>query len=234
MIFNVLKSSLHFSTNDQAAHSVSISFEVVPKGRDYLDIGDTYILCARNLLPLRDEKRESVGARVSISSNGSNLAHIEGERPICGYVSFHRPRRDRFDGGMAGALEILIVAKPSLVEEIIRTRITGPGTASIYVNITGLEYGWEPDRSHKVWKLDDSSDCGVASRRRVIDFWFNVETFATTEAAIQNEDDRRLNAWLAESRDPEDRKLATLNSPSKPDLASTLLRQCRTLLVDRI
>jgi hypothetical protein len=230
MIFDVLKSKRHFANRDNGKSSMSLSFEVVPTDRDYLDIGDSYILCAAGYLPICGKERQPVVATVHVQSDPTLLDHIKGARPICGHADFFAEREDSFDFRPA-ALAISIIVEPKLFEEMSRVEIAEPGMATLYVKIEGLDFGWEPEGSHLIWKLDDTSDCELAMRRRITNFWLNVETFRTSESAIRGDAESRMNAELAESPNPEDRKLAAnLQGPERPDPVANLLGQIRSAL----
>lgn len=230
MIFDVLKSSVNFSKWHDSEGSVSLNFEVVPKDREYLDIGDNYILSGSGYLPMLDKDRRPIIATVHVSSDPKQISHIKGEKPICGYASFF-PERDRDFDAEPPNLALSIVVEPHVFAEMLRIRVTNPGAATIHAHIEGLEFGWEPDGSHQIWKLDDASDCESGTRRRITSFWYGVETFWTSESAIRNEANRQTNAWLADSPNPEDRKLAeTAPVPERLDPVAKLLNQCRALL----
>jgi hypothetical protein len=230
MNFDIVKASRGFSKWEARVGTQSLQFEVVTSGREQLDIGDDYILIGGGYHRLKGQDRRMILATVSVTSDASYLDHIGGERPICGWASFHKERDDMLDP-TPPLLDVSVVVEPEIFDEMARTQIVEPGTATLGLGIEGLEFGWEPDGSHQVWKLDDDSDCGLANRRRVTHFYFNVDTFSTTEGGIREADDRRTNDLLAESPDPDDRKLAALSQPEKPDTVAALLRQCRALLV---
>ena len=231
MQFDVLKTGAHFTKESEGEGSVSLSFEVAPKEREYLDIGDKHILCAAGYLPMRHGgDRQPVVATVRVQCDPAHLSHIKGERPICGYAAFFVERQGDFDFSPA-SLAISVVVGPKVFDEMLRMRVTELGAATLYLDIQGLEFGWEPDGTHQIWKLDDASDCGVTTRRRITSFWYNVETFRTSESALRDELERRFNAELAESSNPEDKKLAVnLQAPRKPDPVSKLLAQIRLVL----
>ena len=230
MIFDVLKSTIQFSKEGDSTGSVSVNFEVVPKDQEYLDIGDEYILCGSGYLPMRDKTRQPVVATVNVSSDPEKIAHIKGDRPICGYAHFFPERRHDLDAE-SPKLMCSVVIEPNAFAEMLRARVTAPGSATLCLAIEGLEFGWEPDGSHQIWNLDDSSDCEHAARRRITSFWFNVETFWTSEGAIREEEDRKTNTWLADSPNPEDRKLAaSAQEAVNPDPVAKLLAECRGLL----
>jgi hypothetical protein len=95
-----------------------------------------------------------------------------------------------------------------------------------------MRFGWEPDGSHQIWDLRDTSDSELGQRRRITGFWINIETFWTHEKAISDARDARQHTLRAHSPDERDRKLiADLAPEKKPDPALRLLRHCRTLLI---
>jgi hypothetical protein len=231
MIFDVLKSTIHFSKWEGEDASLSLSFEIVPKNGEYLDLGDKHILCASGYLPMRDKDREPITATVSVSTNFKLIEHVKGDKPICGYANFFPGRQGTLESRPA-ELAISVVVEPYVFEGMLRAKIRKPGAATLHVGIEGLDFGWEPDGSHQIWKLDDDSDCQLGTRRRVTSFWFNVETFRTSERLIREEADRQTDAWLAESTRPGGSEAtANLQPPEKPDRVSQLLRQCRTILL---
>lgn len=228
MIFDVLKSTVSFSHYDKGG-TRSLKLEVVPQRRECLDIGDKHILAAAGYLPMRDKEREPVSATVVISSGSNDLDWVKGQKPICGVASFHPRRTNALGEGEPSTLTINVVVESDMLQRMMSLNIAEPGAATLHTKIEGLEFGWEPDGSHQIWDLNDESDCEYGFRRRVTSFWFNADTFATTEQAIHDAEQRRLNEWLAASPDPEDRKLAAANPPADP--VASLLRHCRALLV---
>jgi hypothetical protein len=230
MNFDVVKASQGFSKWEGRAGAHSLKFEVVASGSEQLDIGDEYILIGSGYHRLKGQDRRMVLATVSVTSDPTYLDHIKGERPICGWGSFHKERDDMLDP-TPPLLDFNVIVEPEIFEAMSRTQIDEPGSATLGLGIEGLEFGREPDGSHQVWKLDDDSDCGLANRRRITHFYFAVDTFSTTEGAIQEADDRRTNALLAESPNPDDRKLAELNRPAVDDRVPNMLGQCRWLLL---
>lgn len=231
MNFDVIKSSVTFSKWEDKDTTLTLSLDVVPKDRDQLDIGDQYVLCAGRFLQLKGKGRQLIGLTVSINANLRSIEHIKGEKPICGYAQFLPERNDDFEP-QAASVWITIVVAPDAFNEMLRHRIYTAGAAELNVLIEGLEYGWEPDGSHQIWKLDDDSDCGLTNLRRITSFHYTVETFSTRESSIQEEEDRKFHADLAASPDPKDRELATtLQQQQKADPVAQLLRQCRAILV---
>lgn len=232
MIFDVLSSTIHFSKWGEGDASLSLSFCVAPKDLEQLDIGDKYIFCASGYLPMRDKERQPISATVSVSSDPRHLEHIKGANPICGCADFFEERQGLDGDYTPASLRIMVVVEDRLFQEMLHVRSTQPGAATLHAEIEGLTFGWEPDGSHQVWNLKEDADCGLATRRRVTSFWCNVETFATTKGAIREEAERKDRAELAESNDPDDRKLAAnLQPPEKPDPIAQLLRHCRTILL---
>ena len=231
MNFNVLKATSHISKWQNANVSVTLSFELIPDGREYLDIGDEYILSASSYLPLRDKARKPIDAHVNFTSNPDALDHIKGERPICGYADFLEERQRDFETTPA-ALYLTIAVAPELLERMLALRANQPGDVTFNAWIEGLEYGWEPDGSHQIWKLDDDRDAGFGMRRRITSYDFKVETFWCSEDSIRKAADRKFNERLSDSPNPEDRELAaSLRKQITTDNIPQLLRHCRTILI---
>jgi len=223
MIFDVLKATLSFSQQRGDKTRYRMNFDVVPQGREYLEIGDKYILAAAGYLPMRDQSRTPIRASVSVTSEPGDIEWVKGERPICGIA--------RFFGDVPPKLMMEVAVEPDVLEQMTRIQIAEPGTATLHTDIRGLELGWEPDGSHQIWNLADESDCEDGGRRRITSFWLSVGTFATTEKAVQEADERKLNERLASSPDPEERKLAASTAPENEPPLAPLLRQCRAILI---
>lgn len=232
MIFDVLKRSVHFSKWEDNDTRTSLNFEVVPKSREYLDIGDKYIVSSERSMFLHSNGREAVSVSISLTSDIDSIAHIKGAKPICGYASFSAEHRGTLDYSPP-SLTIVVLVDRVVFDEMLRVDLSAPNTVSLHVRIEGLEYGWEPDGSHQIWKLDDTSDCELGTRRRITSFWCDVETFWTSETAIQDAENFRANAELADSSDPENRKLAAkLQEEEGPyDPVVKLLGQIKKLVL---
>lgn len=128
----------------------------------------------------------------------------------------------------AAALHFTIVVEPNLLAEMVRNAQHEPGGATMNLGLEGIEYGWEPDASHLIWKLDEQP----SDRRPITSFSYSVERSWATERAIRDQRDRRLDAQLASSPNPEKRKLAALSEAYRePDKTTALLRHCRSLLL---
>jgi hypothetical protein len=231
MNFDVIKSSVAFSKWEDKETTLTLNLDLVPKDQYQLDIGDKHVLCARRFIQSKGKDRHLIPLTVSISSRPQSFDHVKGEKPICGYAQFIPERASDFESSEASVF-IVIVVEPDAFSEILRHRISRPGTADLKVLIEGLEYGPDPDGSHQIWKLDDDTDCGLVNRRRITSFHYTVETFSTRESSIQEEEDRKFHADLADSPDLKDQEIAAiLQSQQKADPVADLLRQCRAILV---
>jgi hypothetical protein len=234
MNLDVLRSSVSFSKWQDSKGRMTLSFDVVPQGDEYMEIGDGYLFSASSYAKLRSGGRTLIKATVSITDDQDILGNWQGvhsdrERPICGSANFYTERDGRLgESGEPAKLYFTVIVEPELFAEIARTTQELPGVATINLGIQDLEYGWEPDGSHLIWKLEESKD-----RRPITSFSYSVEGFWTSERAISNEGDRRFNAALADSPHSEDQKLAEVNAAEKAeqDNVMVLLKQCRSLLV---
>ena len=233
---NLIKSTVHFSNWRGSDGSISLSFDVAPEGREYIEIGDEYLFSASSWALTRRKERRLISASLSITTDSDALTNLEPlfdekDRPICGCATFY-PERSGSLYHDAANLHFLVVVSQQLFTEMLRMPLDGPGAATLNVGLTGIEYGW--DSSHNVWKLDDSDSLAPA-RRPITTFSFSVERFWTTESAISDVADRRTSAELAESPDPKHRKLAAIDEKERarqnPDPIADLLRQCRLLLL---
>lgn len=230
MIFNVLKASTIVSRWEDRDGSTRLRLEVVPKDRDVLEIGDDYIVCRNGSLAAKTGGRESVPVQVEVHSPPEDLSYVGGKRPICGHVDFYPPREGRLgDFDQSASLVMHLFADAQTIHEMLRLAIPGPGSATLQVSIEGLG-GRGFDISHNTWDLEDDTDCGRGRRRRITSFAYEVEQFQATEGDIWGAEQERMNKQLAESADPNDRKLAALG-PIKPDPLRDLLKQCRNLLL---
>lgn len=230
MKFEILRSTVHLSKWEDRPSTKAISFEVVPSGSDYIEIGNNHVLSSSRTAPFKGKEKSLVAATVHVSSQSEHISHIESEKPICGYASFHPERVSDFDAEPAH-LTITIVVDQDAFDWLVGRRIAEPGYCTLQIGIEGLEYGWEPDGSHRIWNLDDDSDCGLGRRRRVKDFSVSVDTLATSEGAIAAEADRRFDEEMADSPNPADRKIAAESQAAKPkERTELLLEQCRAIL----
>ncbi len=231
MNFDVLKASTNFSKWRDSEGVVSLGFVVVPSDDEYLEVGEEYILCASRYLRLRKKERESIIATVYITSVPNQFEHVKGEKPICGYAHFF-PSSDRDLEFDPARLMFSLYAEPHVFDEMLRANIADSDGATFCLDIEGLEFGWEPDGSHHIWDLKDTSDCELGERRRVTSFSYNAVSFLTTEHAILEVRDKRHRAELEHSPDPDDRKIAAgLQESDEPDPVLKLLSQCRIVLV---
>jgi hypothetical protein len=231
MIFNILSSKTSMSRWQDQSTGVSITYEVVPRGRDYLEIGEGYILAAAGYLPLRDEKRQPVVCSVTILSDPSRIAQRTSEVPTCGQATFYPERDGDLDSDPA-QLFIILVIEPERFAELLNLRITRPGSATLHAKIEGLEFGWEPDGSHQIWKLPEKVEKYHREVKHIDSFWIGVETFWASEGSIGKSEDERQNTLSSESPDEQDRLRAVDQSPSAASDASIqVLRHIRTLLL---
>lgn len=230
MIFNILSSKVSYSRWQDRDTTVSITYDVEPRGRAYLDIGDRYVLAAARYPPMRDKNRQPVECTVTITCDPENISHLKTKTPICGYAQFYPERNGSLDDDPPKLL-ITLVTDATRFAELLNLRITQPGTATLNAQIDDLEFGWEPDGSHQIWKLPEVTDKFQRDRRHIDSFWIAVETFWTSEGAVGQPEDERTSALLAESPDETDRKLAAINHPvTSPDTSANLLGHIRTLL----
>jgi hypothetical protein len=229
MRFDVVKATEHFSKDVENEERRTLQFEVVPGDGAQLDFGEHHVLIGSGYHAFKGEGRRPVIATVSVFTD-AGLDRIAGEKPICGVAFFYPELEVGYDPTPA-ILSINIEAGPDMFEAMVRTGIKEPGAATLNVGIHGLDFGPAPDGSHQIWNLDDDSDCGRGTMRRVIEFELNVDKFWSSEGAISDAKDKQLNAQLADSPDPEDRKLAALSQPEGSDVVASLLRQCRVLLI---
>lgn len=229
MIFDILSSRVNVSKWGDRSGSISLSFDVVPNGREYLDIGKDYILCASGYLPMRDKKRTPIDASVTITSDPQQISHVHSEKPFIGFATFSPTRQQEFDP-QAAKLWITIAIEPGRFNELLNLRIAGSAIATLNVDIEGLNFGWEPDGSHQIWPPNDKARPEL-DRLLVTGFWINLETFWTHEQAIDETRDHRQNLMIAQSRDEDDRKMVAVLSEKQPDASVNLLKQCRSLLI---
>lgn len=224
MRFDVVKATEYFSQWERT-DSHCLVFEIVPNGQSQLDIGDDYVLIGKGYHAFTAKDRQQIGASLTVRPGDVSKLGTKDE-PACGHAQFWPERESRFDLDYEpAALLIDVTVEPQLFEALVRTRIDEPGAASVGVSIEELEYGYEPDGSHQIWKLDGKE----RSKKPVSNFSFNLDKFWTSQQAIFEAEDKQTKAWLADSPDPEERKLAA--PPEEPDRIASLLSQCRWLLL---
>lgn len=230
MKFEILRSTVHMSKWRDKPAAKTLTFEVVPSGSDYIEIGDKHVLSSSRSAPFNSKGKTLVAASVHISSQIEQISHIESEKPFCGYASFHPERASDFDAQPASLATTIVIDQDEL-DWLISRRIADPGYCTLHIGIDGLDYGWEPDGSHRIWNLEDDSDSGHGRRRRIKDFSVSIDTLATSERAIAAEADRRFDEEMADSPNPADRKIAAESQAAKPkERTELLLEQCRAIL----
>lgn len=222
MKFDILKSTVQVYKSGTSPGSLSLSFEVVPSDLDYIEIGEEYVLCSRRSLIVRSTERQTVNATVTVTSDPASIEHIVGDKRVCGFASFYPERAGHFDFDRAN-LRCWIVVEPAVFVEMLRVSPAAPGAATLDMEIDGLEYPVRPDGM--IWKLGDT-DNALERRREISRFAYNLETFWTSEGAIQEEESRKTDAWMLDSPDPEHRKLVDKGQ----DPIAVLLKHCRMLL----
>jgi len=235
MIFDVLRSQVGFSKWQDQKTRHSLTFDVVPQDRYYLEIGENFVVQRSSYHRVFGSDREQVECSVSISDDPESIAHIKSKKPVVGYAYFSPPLNDVLSPRGA-KLFIAIVVEPEIFGQMLRTPINAANTASVHVDIEGLEFGGEPDGTHSIWNLD--AECNDFEERQlpVSSFWLNAETFWTHEAEIGLAEDRRQQTLLAHSHKADERELAAdlmataPQPPAKPDPVVKLLDQCRVLL----
>ena len=222
MKFDILKSTVQVYKSGTIPGSLSLSFDVVPSDLDYIEIGEEYILCSRRSLVIRGKERRTVSATVTVSSDPASIEHIERDKRVCGFASFY-PEHTSHSDFTPASLSCWIVVEPAIFAEMLRVCPAAPGAATLDVEIEGLEYPVRPDGM--LWKLGDK-DNTLERRREISRFAYNVETFWTSEGAIQEEESRKTDSWMLDSPDPEHRKLVDIVQ----DPVAELLKHCRLLL----
>lgn len=233
MKLNVLKSSVRIWQHGHTQGEVSLSFDVAPADRHYIEVGDNYVFRCSSDAWLHRTERTLIGATVSVTDDPDVLANLgstvpDGKRPLVGKAFFYPERVDVIDGEPA-KLHFLVVVKPNLLREMLAVVQRYPGGAWISLGIEHLEFGWEPDGSHLIWKLPSNGD----DSRPLTSFSYSVDQFRTSEGAIRDEEERWHHAELADSPNDDDRKLlASLKAEkNQPDQTPLLLKQCHLLLL---
>lgn len=229
LIFDVVKATHGFSKWSDRAATRSLKFEVAPHDRCQLDIGDSYTVISRRYHTITAKDRKNILTSIFVTTDDGYHERVGGEGPICGWAQFDKEREDSLDPQPAQLL-IQVAVAPDVFDVMAAQRIDRPGSATLQARIEGLGYGWEPDGKHQTWDLSDEANTGNGKRRRVSSFGLSVETFWTSEGAIREVVEQQENAWLADSPDPEHRKLAMQLQPEKSDAVVNLLRHCRLLL----
>ena len=230
MIFDVVKTTHVFSKWGDRATTHSLKFEVIPHDRYQLDIGDNYTVISRRHHTIKATDRQNILTTIFVTTDEGYHERVGGDGPICGWAQFEKEYEDSLEPQPA-QLTVQVAVAPEVFEVMAALRIDRPGSAKLQTRIEGLDYSWEPDGKHLTWNLSDEANTGNAKRRRVSSFGLDVETFWTSEGAIRESVDEQDNAWLADSPNPEDRKLASPLQPEKTDTVISLLNQCRLLLL---
>jgi hypothetical protein len=233
MIFDVVGATIGLSKYGDADGRRSVSFEVVPKDRNYLKIGDKYVACSEGYHRLLHKDRERVPVTVHVTTDRHHIERAEKmtDEAVCGSVSFY-PERVRDTDYDPPSLEFVVTVEPSLFDELFKLRLRSSEGATMSVSIADLTFGWEPDGSGQIWKHEEEPKDGFSYRKPVTDFWINVHTFSTSQREISEAEDRKHRLELAASADPEERKLAADLAPVVPeDAATKLLAQCRMILL---
>lgn len=230
MNLEVLKSSVHFSKWRDSPGAMSLSFDVKPQGREHLEIGQKYVFAASDYAWLVGKDRQLLEATVSVSPNKDVLENMQSsftdeDGPICGWASFYDERKGSIDYTPA-SLQFSLIVEPDQFAAMLDVFQGSAGATTLNVGLDKLEFGWEPDGSHLIWKAEKNDKCPITS------FSYHVERFWTTEGAIRQAREKQSHAELADSPDPEHRKLAaSVAREEVPDATTALLKQFRSILV---
>jgi hypothetical protein len=155
MQFKVTNSLISFSSHGDAL-TESIAFQVKPEGRDRISIADKYVF--GDQYPSKD--REEVSGRLTIEKlNDSHSSYYKLDENKLGRVFFYEASVDEFASYSIPPLVYFnIFLKDKQFDEIKQAMLHGLPIANLSCGIDGLDYGWEPDGSHKEWKLKEGEE----------------------------------------------------------------------------
>jgi hypothetical protein len=129
-----------------------------------LEIGSSHAFGGATWLVNRDRRSVNgltlyIRRRSALSESALNRLALSDEK--VGRLGFFPPSESRDDlPGRDASLEAFVFVSDDTFDRLVGSIQAGKKPDSIYVDIgnrEGLEYGWEPDGSRIVWKLDKPS-----------------------------------------------------------------------------
>lgn len=213
---------------------IGIKARVVPAEDDIIRLGSRHVFAEHKLR----SASERVDAQLWVSADRDLIGNAKGLFPDglrqdddpAGYVSAIIPKDDSEDAFLSF---VLFLDELSLAKLLKQVATVGVGSITIEVQIDGLRFGL-PDE--QIW---DAADPDRSTHFLPIrHFSIEVAKLKTTRRAIRDLRDRIENEELADSDDPDERKLgvAWMRDVSRQaaehnvDLSLSILRQCRALL----
>ena len=212
---------------------VGIAATVIPAEGDSIRLGSKHIFADYNF----QSEFERIDAQLWISSDADLAKNVQvllpdpfrKDKEPAGYASLAIPRQ----GSEAATLTFMLHVDEARLTELL-TQFEGASAGSITIDvwIDGLKFGM-PDE--QIWELDAD---GARQYLPVGHFSVQVAKLRTTRLKIREARENIGNKELADSDDPEMRKLGVtwLKDVSKraaeqsAEPSLTLLRQCRALL----
>ncbi len=139
-----------------------------------LEIGDRYIFAARAKRSIFG-KRKSCDLQISVKRRNSltheNIEKIGLSDAKIGNLCFVPPvKGDSFWPSQRAALDAVVFVTDELFESLVSALVAGKRIDRIELDIEKpctLEYGWEPDGSRKIWKLESTTDSSYVDVGRI-------------------------------------------------------------------
>jgi hypothetical protein len=150
MILTAKNGRLGFSAYGEDVREF-ISFEVIPEGRGKITIGDK---CVFGSSVFDSGNHEKASGRFTIEKKSSYRYKPDGDE--MGYVKFFEENADEFSQYSSSALVSFHAFVDDVFFEKVKQGILHKlPVAYLTCSLEGMDYGWEPDGSHKLWKLKD-------------------------------------------------------------------------------
>lgn len=168
---------------------------VVANLRISADLDDLHHV--ERLMPYRDERLrhqsredngqksiESVGGHPVIPPllRGENESHHDDQKAV-GSVSFHAEREDDIGGGSPATLAHKLVVDQKIFDEMLKLFMNNVFIERVNLDYADLEYSYEPDGSHRIWKIDSEDKL---PQLPLLGYGLNWAFFRRTEDAIEN------------------------------------------------
>lgn len=155
MRFKVKNTSISFGMHGENKRE-TISFQITSLGRDQITIADKYVF--GGMLP--DKDKEAVSGRFNIQKiQKAYIEHHKLNSEKIGYLSFFEAVSDEFgEYSFPNLIIFTVFVQDVLYEDIKNAIFSKLPIASFGCGIDGLDFSWEPDGSHQIWKLKDGEE----------------------------------------------------------------------------
>lgn len=153
--------------------------QVLNEGSSYLTFKVTVVPGERVTVKGEPEPLESLEGTVSVRAGP-----LDPDRELCGQLSYFPAQPDDIDYRPASYAADVVVTTQQFME-LLQCASQGILPSLISLDVSGLQYGWEPDGSGKVW----DSVVGNERHKDVKEVTFSFPLGWTPNAPRQDEDE---------------------------------------------